>query len=120
MADIIQAVGRMHASPNTKYHCLYMFYFQGLSKARLAKLFHKAESTIADWISKYESGEGAELLTLGVNRKGQDKVYKTHGPERRQWLVELYSSNPTLYLDEAKRKYEKHYASFISVSSVWI
>ena len=68
MTDIIQAVIRMQASPNTKYHCLYMFYFQGLSKARLAKLFHKAESTIANWINKYESGEVSQLLILGAER----------------------------------------------------
>ena len=38
--DIHTAVSGRHASTDVKYYCLYMYYFQGVSKAKLAKLFN--------------------------------------------------------------------------------
>jgi hypothetical protein len=62
MNQILQVVKGQHASENTKVHCLYGFYYQGLTKARLARLYGKSESVIKDWITKFEE-------TGGVSRK---------------------------------------------------
>ncbi|KAI9347413.1 hypothetical protein DFJ73DRAFT_777509 [Zopfochytrium polystomum] len=62
MSLIIQAVKHEHPSTNTIYHCLYGYYFKGLSKAHLSRLYGKSPSTIANWINKFEeNGEGPIL-----------------------------------------------------------
>jgi uncharacterized protein YgfB (UPF0149 family) len=56
--EVIEAVKNVHASVNTKQHCIYMYFFLGISKTKLATLFNKAESRIGEWIKRYEDGEG--------------------------------------------------------------
>ena len=109
--DIMDRVGAKHASEDAKYYCLYMYYFCGLSKAKLANYFQKAESTIGAWIKKYEDGGG-------VSRADKEKVYRRYGEEKREWLVELYKTKPVLYLDEAKYYFDRQFGTAISKSCI--
>ncbi|KAJ3223654.1 hypothetical protein HDU81_009052 [Chytriomyces hyalinus] len=94
--DILQAVHHQQASPEVRYYCLYMYYYQGFTnRAQLGRMFGKHGSTITSWIEQYEKGDGTE-------RARKATVYKKHGPERRQWLVELYRKRPVLHLKQAK------------------
>jgi transposase len=120
MANILHAVHNTHASDNTKYHCLYMYFFMGLRKVKLANLFSKAEATIATWIYRFENGEGKSQFIIGVQRKQRDTVYHKYGLDKRKWLVELYKKSPTLYLDEAKGKFDRQFRTHISVTCVWV
>ncbi len=38
--------------------------------------------------------------------------------EKYQWLLDLYRVNPTLYLDEAKHKFQMHFNETISASYI--
>ncbi|CAK4176815.1 unnamed protein product [Aphanomyces euteiches] len=49
---IIDAVVHQHASPNTVLHLLYIYYYKNIAKVRLAELFHKDPSTVANWIKR--------------------------------------------------------------------
>jgi transposase len=109
--EVIEAVKNVHASVNTKQHCIYMYFFLGISKTKLATLFNKAESTIGEWIKRYEDGEG-------LGRKKRDILYVRYGTEKREWLVKLYEKRPILYLDEAKYLFDIHFNSNISKSSI--
>lgn len=105
-----EVLGR-HASTNTKYHVLYGFYFLGLSKSQLAKMYGKHHTTISSWIKRYrESGL--------VARKERRKVSLQFGAEKRRWLIEQFKKNPTLFLDEARDSFEKTFNCSISTSSV--
>jgi transposase len=104
-------VCKTHASINTKQHCIYMYYFLGLTKSKLAKLFHKSESTIGEWIKRYDDGQG-------LQRKLRTVIYSKHGTEKKEWLVKLYEDRPILFLDEAKYLFETYFNSTISKSSI--
>ncbi len=93
--DILQTVFSSHATDEVKLYSLYMYCFQGLSRARLEIHFKKVESTICEWFRKYEAIEG-------VTRKKQAQVFKKYGPEKREWFIKLYEERPILFLDEAK------------------
>jgi transposase len=86
---------RSYKEVSCKQHCVYMYFFLGLSKSKLATLFNKAESTFGEWVKRYEDG-------MGFGRKERQVVYLRSGIERREWLVKLYEKRPILFLDEAK------------------
>lgn len=111
--DLVQTVTKRHAGPMVRSYVLYLYFFAGFSRAVLATLFHKSKSTISDWINKYDDGQG-------VDRKKRDNVYLKFDREQRIWIVDLYTARPTLYLDEAKRKFERHFQKAISKSTVSI
>lgn len=107
----MKEVGRQ-ASVNTKFHVLYGYYFLGLNKTKLSEIYKKTKPTIANWITSYES-EGSVGRKANVN-----KVYKKFGYEKRKFLLELYNSEPVLYLEEAKEIFAKQFDMSISVTSI--
>lgn len=54
-AIIINQVKHKQASVNTKFHCLYGYYWQGQTMSMLAKLYGKNYSTISNWIERFEA-----------------------------------------------------------------
>lgn len=111
MHQIQQAVFKRHASANTKYHALYGFFFLGLSKPQLAKIYGKTPVTIGNWIRQYQD---SGLMT----RKERTKVYLQFNDEKRHWIIMLFRNEPTLFLDEAKNKFENTFQCPISTSSI--
>lgn len=112
MADILLGVSRRRATVNTVYYVLYGYYFLGLSKAKLAIMYHKHKSTISAWINSYQKNGT-------FSRTEYHRDVKKFGATKRDWLVELYRLNPTLYLDEAKQKFERRFNMTISISSIF-
>jgi transposase len=111
--DIVSRISNFHADAKTKLYCMYMYFFQGINKSNLSKLFNKSIATICQWIDRYESGEG-------LSRKESTAIYKKFGLQKRQWLIELYEKRPVLYLDEAKHEFESYFKTSISSSSVFL
>lgn len=109
--EIVRNVGRQ-ASDNTKYNALYGYYFLGLNKVKLAKIYNKSKMTIGNWVSQYEN-EGT------VARKANaERIYKKFSHEMRKFLLQLYISRPVIYLNEAKDIFRKQFGLCISVSSI--
>lgn len=112
MSNIINNVKKQQAHCNTKYHCLYAYYFQGLKKNQLARIYCKSITTITSWINKYEQ-------TGCVERKKQAQtVYRKFGEHKRSWLVQLYEKTPILYHEEASALFFKEFQMTISSSSI--
>lgn len=111
MNQITQAVFRRQASANTKYHALYGFFFLGFTKLQLAKIYGKTSVTIGNWIREYKS---SGMMT----RKERKRIYLQFNNEKRQCIIKLFRNEPTLFLDEAKHKYEQTFQSPISISSI--
>ncbi|XP_058827638.1 uncharacterized protein LOC131687566 [Topomyia yanbarensis] len=111
MVDILRKVRHQHASANTVYHCLYDYYYLGVRKDILSKIYSKHRTTISNWIRKYEEH-------AFFSRKERAIVYLRFKPEQRRWLVNLYESCPIIYLDEAKSEYERKFYQTISTSSI--
>jgi transposase len=76
-------------------------------------MFNKSDTTIATWITTYESGDG-------VTRADRKAVYRKYSEAKRQWLVDLYKTSPILYLDEAKDKFDSMFHAQISRSYICI
>lgn len=105
-------VKHKQASTNTKYHCLYDYYMLGQSTTQLGKLYGKSQTTITNWITKYET-EGEVC-----RRKNREMVYKKFSKEKRDWLVELFKERPILYRNEAKLLFMEKFGQSISVSCI--
>ncbi|XP_062705822.1 uncharacterized protein LOC134287625 [Aedes albopictus] len=108
---IIENVRHRRASSNTKYHCLYGYYFLGLSRAKLSTIYQKSKSTISLWIVDYERN-GA------LNTSKRQTVFRKFDQDKRNWLVNLYLKNPILYLEEARQQFAIHFGVSISASSI--
>ncbi|XP_053685759.1 uncharacterized protein LOC128735293 [Sabethes cyaneus] len=108
---ILENVSHRRAAINTKYHCLYGYYFLGLSRSQLATIYKKSKSTISFWITEYEQ-EG----TL-CHRKRQS-TFRKFDADKRAWLINQYRKNPILYLDEARQRFTLHFGVSISASSI--
>lgn len=101
-----------HAKEDTIFHCLYGYFFLGIKKSQLAKIYCKNVSTISNWIEKFEKN-GA------VGRQNNVKnLYRKFNYEKRQWLVSLYKEKPILYQREAAQLFFDHFHTNISVSSI--
>ncbi|XP_062704702.1 uncharacterized protein LOC134287015 [Aedes albopictus] len=112
MSNIIwHNVRRQRASLNTKYHCIYGFFFLGLSRQQLCEIYGKSKSTVSAWISSYKQ-HGV------LAKKERQLVYRKFGTAKRQWIVKLYMSEPTLFLDEAQKRFFHKFGTPISRSSV--
>ena len=110
---IRHAVFQERASSNTKYHCLYGYFFLGLSKAKLSTLYSKSPKTIASWIARYEQ-EGSVENPLPIAQ-----IQRKFTSVMRQWLLNLYEREPVLYLDEARARFIKRFSISISASTIW-
>lgn len=110
---IINSVRRQHASSNTVYHALFGYYFLGISRKDLAVIYKKALSTICAWIAKYEKNGY-------FTRKQREQVYRKFGSVKRQWIIDLYRSEPVLFLEEARQKFRLHFQQSISCSAIWV
>lgn len=108
---IIQNVRQRHASENTVYHALYGHYFLGMRRKDIAKIYGKSLSTICEWFKRFET-DGF------FHRKKREQIFKKFGIHMRQWLVDLYCKEPVLFLDEAKIRFQSHFHTTISVSSI--
>lgn len=112
MANVIlQNVEHKHASTNTKYHCLYDYYFLGITRAQLAVIYRKSKSTISSWVEDYEENG---LLSF----KQREHVFRKFSVHHRQWIVALYYRNPVLYLEECRDLFYQKYQIKISGSSI--
>ncbi|XP_055623382.1 uncharacterized protein LOC129766810 [Toxorhynchites rutilus septentrionalis] len=109
--SIIENVQHRRANSNTKYHCLYGYYFLELSRSQLSTIYKKSKSTQGSWIVEYER-EG--IITRSKRQSTFRKIYV----DKRTWLINLYQKNPILYLDEARQQFIMHFGVSISASSI--
>lgn len=102
---------KKHASDEVKCYALYGFFYLGLKKSQLAKIYRKDITTITNWIDRYEKS-GI------ISRESTVRAPTKFGKEKMMWLLELYDKNPILYLDEAKEKFQSKFGVSISVSYI--
>lgn len=102
---------KKHASEDVKHYALYGFYYLGIKKSELARIYHKDISTINKWITRYEENNS-------VSRKSNIRTPRKFEKPMIDWLLELYNKNPILYLDEAKEKFQSKFGISISVSYI--
>lgn len=100
-----------HASDEVKCYALYGFFYLGMKKSQLAKIYRKDTATIKNWIDRYEQ-------TGIVARKTTVRAATKFDKEKITWLLDLYDKNPILYLDEAKVQFEFKFGLSISASYI--
>ena len=99
------------ASKNTKFHCLYGYFFLHYPIEFLATLYNKHVRTIRRWIKSYKK-------TGSVDRKARNKAFLTFKEMHQNWLVSLYQKIPILHLHEAKKQFLNKFGMTISASSI--
>lgn len=109
-ASLIKINVKKHAHEDTIYRCLYGYYFLGMKKAQLAKVYRKKITTISNWITKFEQE--------GVVGRSVVHVYKKFDYQKRKWLVDLYHQKPILYQREAAMLFFEQFQCTISISSI--
>lgn len=100
-----------HATEDVKYHALYGYYHLGLTKTQLGRFYKKDNTTITNWIQRYEQ-QGS------VERKSTVRKPAKFDEEKIKWLLDLYHANPILYLDEAKQRFELNFGVSIAASYI--
>lgn len=108
---ILNEVSETHASINTIHHCLYGHFFLGYKVSKLAFIYRKSESTIQNWINRFQK-DGF------YSKKEKDRTFKKFGSEKRDWIKNLYKRKPILYLKEAKQLFFQEYKMSISASQI--
>lgn len=108
---ILRNVQHKRASANTRFHCLYGYYFLGLTRAQLAIIYRKSKTTVTNWISAYEENG---LVTS----KQRQQIHRKFSAEQRQWILALYQKNPVLYLDECRDLFQHQFNRRISGATV--
>ncbi|KAF0734464.1 hypothetical protein Ae201684_008923 [Aphanomyces euteiches] len=104
---ILQQVKHQHASRNTVMHALFMYYFLGLQRTKIARLLCKSLSTVSNWIERYE--------TSADYYRRQTAALKHINEEQQEWIVDFYKQNPVAFLDEAKKAFELRFKKYISI-----
>lgn len=113
-SGLIHSKVSKHASDDVKYHCLYGYFFLGVSKAKLAKIYAKDICTISNWLQKFEE-------TGNVSRRRNVKeLYRKFDEQKRSWLINLYKEKPILYQREAVHLFQEKFGMSIGVSSISI
>lgn len=108
---ILENVRGRRASCNTKYHCLYGYYFLRISRTNLSVIYKKSKTTISSWILAYEK-DGL------VTEKQRKQIYKKFRAEHRYWIVQQYQNNPVLFLDECSNLFYRNFQVTISAASI--
>lgn len=103
------------ASAETIYHCLYGYYFLGIKKNELARIYAKSKSIVANWIENFEK-EGHVERKKGV----VDEIYRKFDETKRRWLLNLFKEKPILFQREAAQLYFRKFNQTISTSSISI
>lgn len=111
MSDIINRISSAQVSQDVILHCLYGRFFLHMSIKKLAVVYHKHRNTISNWIQRYNSNR---LFTERQIHRNNRKFHDCH----RDWIVNLYNSNPLLYLEEAKERFESEFNIQISTSTI--
>lgn len=112
-AALIKSCVSGQANEETIYHCLYGFYFLGIKKRELARIYAKSPSTIANWIAKFEKNGHVERKVGFVA-----EIYKKFDVVKRDWILNLYKERPILYQREASQLFFKEFQQTISTSSI--
>ncbi|KAH9181856.1 hypothetical protein AeNC1_016168 [Aphanomyces euteiches] len=107
----IEIVVSRHATSNTVMHCLYAYFFLGMTKRELATLYLKDEKTIANWVKRYND--------TGTYARKKTQVTRTFTTEEKSWVVEYYKRHPLSFLDEAKAAFERKMKRSISITQIW-
>ena len=101
-----------HASSNTKLHCLYGFYFLGLTVSNLMVIYKKSNRTIRNWIERWEEYKTAERLDANVNPR-------KYNEEKKIFILDCYKKCPCSFLDEVRDNFIKQYRMNISTQTIW-
>lgn len=110
MSLILHKTSKIHASSDVVYYCLYGYFFLGERKSKLAITFNKSKSTISRWIKQYRDN--------GFYSRSETQKLAKFNEEHRNWLLNLYNKNPTIYLHEAKIYFIRKFQIPISASSI--
>ncbi|CAK4863568.1 unnamed protein product, partial [Aphanomyces euteiches] len=86
MATLLQAVEQHHASVNTVMHALYGYYFLGVSKQELARLYKKHVNTIDNWIRRYEAE--------GTYQRKATKTTNKFTEVQKLWVIDCFDKQP--------------------------
>lgn len=111
MSILLHKTGKIHADESVKYHALYGYFYLGLSRANLAKIYNKHKSTISNWIVRFEDH--------GSMEKAKNKpIFRKFNQTLKDWLLELYKKDPVMFLSEAKKKFELKFHMTISEPTI--
>ncbi|KAH9124519.1 hypothetical protein AeMF1_004737 [Aphanomyces euteiches] len=111
MATLLQAVEQHHASVNTVMHALYDYYFLGVSKQELARLYKKHVNTIDNWVRRNEAE--------GTYQRKATKTTNKFTEVQKLWVIDCFDKQPLAFLDEAKAAFQLTYHITISVPTIW-
>ncbi|KAJ3403899.1 hypothetical protein HDV05_007562, partial [Chytridiales sp. JEL 0842] len=84
-----------------------------LKKSEIARMFGKSKSTITSWILKFK-----EFGTV-ARKSSILNIRKKFGIDKRQWIVDFFTENPTTHLYEASDAFKKQWKIAIGKSSIW-
>lgn len=111
MAQIPSNVNKKCASEEVKWYALYGYYYLGLSKTQVAKMYDQSTSTITNWIVKYEDSDS-------VPRLARTRMSSNFDAEKKQWILDLYVQNPIIFLDEVRHQFKLRFNMPISTSRI--
>jgi transposase len=111
-SKIIQKLQK-RASDDTKYLCLYNYYYLTKSQTELSTIFKKSTKTIARWIQDFERNG-----SFSTENQEKSKNLRKIQEEHRDWIEQKFKINPMLYLEDAKKMFEKHFGVEISRSTI--
>ena len=88
------------------------YYYLGLDVNTLCIIYSKSKSTIYSWIQRWEDHRSTEKFQI-VNR------VRKFDSSKIAYIIEIFTKNPTMFLDEAKSKFMEMFRVTISISSIW-
>jgi transposase len=109
---ILASISASQASANTKLHCLYGYFFLGLTVSNLATIYHKSPRTIRYWVQRWEEFRSAERLSVAVEAR-------KFNAEKQRFIIDFYEKYPCSFLDEVRDKFMKQFHMNISKTTIW-